>query len=186
MDIEVIKSEEEYEAVLTRISQLFFAEPGTSEEEELEALIELAQAYERETCDMSLPDPIEAIEYYKETRGLSTEDLAEYMGSPSIVSAVLNREHPVTSEMADRLEEGLGIPSRLLMQPYESYADVAQEEDRHCEVHWSSGQLNAYRRFDFGSEEEDLPSYGEEERQQVERSRSPYWTSRTAAAFACV
>lgn len=186
MDTEVIGTEEEYEAVVARIGELFYAEPGTPEAEELEALVALVQAYERETCEMSLPDPVEAIEYYMETRGLSVEDLAEHVGSQALVSAVLNRERPVTSEMADRLEKGLGIPSELLVQPYRSFADVAQEEGERCEAHLSSGGLHNYRRFEADADEQEVPSYGQEERKHMEQSPFAPWTSRTSLAFSCV
>jgi HTH-type transcriptional regulator / antitoxin HigA len=38
------------------------------------------------------PDPVEAIKYYMESRGLSRADLEPYIGDRARVAAVLNRK----------------------------------------------------------------------------------------------
>jgi hypothetical protein len=63
-----------------------------------------------------LPDPIEAIEYLVESRGLSRRDLEPYIGSRGRVAEILNRKQPLTIGMIRRLHTGLGIPAEVLIQ----------------------------------------------------------------------
>ena len=74
--------------------------------------------YEDRKYDIPLPDPIEAIIYHMESRGLSRRDLEPYLGSRSRVSEILNRKRPLSIEMIRKLHAGLGIPAVVLIQPY--------------------------------------------------------------------
>jgi len=67
-----------------------------------------------------MPDPVEAILYHIESRGLSRRDLEPYTGSRARVSGVLNRKRPLTMEMIRNLHGGLGIPAEVLIQPYQT------------------------------------------------------------------
>ena len=129
MDIKPIKTEKEYEAALKEIEHLFDAEPGTPEGDRLEVLAALVESYEDKHYPISLPDPIEAIHYYMESRGLTRADLEQYIGSRARVSEILNRKRPLTLSMIQRLHEGLGIPAEVLVQPYE--LDTAASKPSH-------------------------------------------------------
>ncbi len=118
-EIKPIRTEADYEAALVEIDQLFEAIPGTPEGDRLEILTTLVEAYEEKHYPISLPDPIEAISYYLESRGLSRRDLEPYLGSRARVSEVLNRKRPLSLEMIRRLNDGLKIPAEVLIQPYE-------------------------------------------------------------------
>jgi HTH-type transcriptional regulator/antitoxin HigA len=118
-EIKPIRTETDYEAVLAEIEQLFEALPGTPEGDRLEILTTLVEAYEEKHYPIPLPDPIEAIYYYLESRGLSRRDLEPYLGSRARVSEVLNRKRPLSLEMIRRLNNGLRIPAEVLIQPYE-------------------------------------------------------------------
>lgn len=119
MDIKPIKTQADYEAVLQEIEALFEAKPGTPEGDRLEILSTLVEAYEEQHYPISAPDPIEAIRYYMESRGLSRRDLEPYVGSRARVSEVLNKKRPLSLTMIRNLHEGLGIPAEVLIQPYE-------------------------------------------------------------------
>ena len=119
MDIKPIKTEKEYEAALKEIERLFHADPGTPDADRLEVIGTLVEAYEDEHYAIPLPDPIEAINYYMEARGLTRADLEQYIGSRARVSEILNRKRPLTLSMIQRLHEGLGIPAEVLVQPYQ-------------------------------------------------------------------
>ena len=119
MDIRPIKTEADYQAALAEIERLFDAPPGTPEGDRLEVLATLVEAYENKHYNLPLPDPIEAIRYYMESRGLSRRDLEPYIGSRGRVSEILNRKRPFSIEMIRRLHAGLGIPAEVLIQPYE-------------------------------------------------------------------
>ena len=118
MDIRPIRNEIDYEVALAEIDTLFAAVPGTPEFDRLDVLTTLVQAYEREHYPVPAPDPIEAIEYFIESRGLSRRDLEPYIGSRARVSEVLNRKRPLTLAMIRKLHAGLGIQADVLVQPY--------------------------------------------------------------------
>ena len=119
MEIRPIKTEADYEAALEEIERLFDARPDTLEGDRLEVLVTLVEAYEEKHYAIPLPDPIEAIQYYMESRGLTRRDLEAYIGSRGRVSEILNRKRPLSIEMIRRLHAGLGIPAEVLIQPYE-------------------------------------------------------------------
>ena len=118
MDIRPIKTEADHQAALAEIERLFDAPPGTPEGDRLEVLTTLVEAYENKHYNLPLPDPIEAIRYYMESRGLSRRDLEPYIGNRARVSEVLNRKRPLSIDMIRRLHAGLGIPAEVLIQPY--------------------------------------------------------------------
>ena len=118
MDIRPIRNDADYEAALAEIDKLFGAAPGTPEFDRLDVLATLVQAYEREHYPVAAPDPIEAIEYFIESRGLSRRDLEPYIGSRARVSEVLNRKRPLTLAMIRKLHAGLGIQADVLVQSY--------------------------------------------------------------------
>jgi HTH-type transcriptional regulator/antitoxin HigA len=119
MDIKPIKTETDYEAALQEIEELFEAKPDTPEGDRLEILSTLVEAYEEQHYPIPAPDPIEAIRYYMESRGLSRRDLEPYVGSRARVSEVLNKKRPLSLTMIRNLHRGLGIPAEVLIQQYE-------------------------------------------------------------------
>jgi antitoxin component HigA of HigAB toxin-antitoxin module len=68
--------------------------------------------------DIPWPDPVAAILYTMESRGLSRRDLEQYIGSRARVSEILSRKRPLSIEMIRKLHAGLGIPAEVLIQPY--------------------------------------------------------------------
>jgi len=118
MDIHPIRTEADYEAALAEIDRLFNAAPHTPEGDRLEVLATLVEAYEEQHYSIPAPDPIEAIAYYMESRGLCRRDLEPYLGSRARVAEVLNRKRPLSLEMIRRLHTGLGIGADILIQSY--------------------------------------------------------------------
>ena len=118
MNIKPIKTEADYQSALIEIERLFGAKPGSSEGDHLDVLITLVEAYEDEHYDIPAPDPIEAIHYFMESRGLTRADLEPYIGSRARISEILNRKRPLTLSMIQRLHSELGIPAEVLVKPY--------------------------------------------------------------------
>lgn len=118
MEIRPIKTEADYQSALKEIERLFGAEPDTLEGDRLEVLATLVEAYEDEHYAIPAPDPVEAISYFMESRGLTRADLEPYIGSRARVSEVLNRKRPLTLSMIQRLNAALGIPADILVKPY--------------------------------------------------------------------
>jgi HTH-type transcriptional regulator/antitoxin HigA len=125
MQIKPIRTEADYEAALNEIERLLDAESGSSEADRLEILTTLVEAHEEKHYPIPSPDPIEAILYQMESRGLSRRDLEPYIGSRARVSEILNRKRPLTVEMIRALHKGLGISAEALIQPYEIQQDAA-------------------------------------------------------------
>lgn len=118
MELKPIKTEADYRAALAQIEQLFEAVPNTPESDRLEVLTTLVEAYEKRHYPIEPPDPIEAMLYYMESRGLSRRDLEAYIGSRARVAEVLNRRRGLTIDMIRRLHNDLGIAANILIQPY--------------------------------------------------------------------
>jgi HTH-type transcriptional regulator/antitoxin HigA len=120
MEIRPIRTKTDYEEALREIEHLFDAPPNTSEYDRLDILSILVEAYEKKHFPIELPDPIEAIHYYMDTRGWSRRDLESCLGSRARVSEVLSRKRSLSLEMIRKLNQELGIPAEILIQPYES------------------------------------------------------------------
>ncbi len=125
MDIKPIKTQADYRAALEEVERLFDAAPDTVEGDRLEILTTLIEAYEERHFAIPLPDPIEAILYFLESRVLSRRDLEPFIGARARVSEVLNRKRPLTIGMIRKLHTGLGIPAEVLIQPYSSEESAA-------------------------------------------------------------
>jgi HTH-type transcriptional regulator/antitoxin HigA len=125
MRIKPIKKEADYQAALKEVERLFDANPGTAEADRLEVLTTLIEAYEGKPYAIPLPDPIEAILYHMESRGLTCRDLEPLIGSRARVSEILNRKRPLAMEMIRNLHDGLGISAEVLIQPYRTLKDAA-------------------------------------------------------------
>jgi HTH-type transcriptional regulator/antitoxin HigA len=116
MEIKPIKTETDYRATLVEIEALMSAAPDTPEGERLDVLATLVEAYEAKHFPLDLPDPVEAIRYTMEQKGLSVRDLEPMIGRPNRVYEVLNRKRPLTLKMVWRLHTGLGIPAECLIR----------------------------------------------------------------------
>ena len=120
MELRPIRTQADYQEALREVELLFDAAPNTAEYDQLDVLTILVEAYEKTHFPIELPDPIEAIQYYMDTRGWSRRDLEPCLGSRARVSEILSRKRPLTLEMIRKLNQELGIPAEILIQPYES------------------------------------------------------------------
>ena len=112
----LIKTEEDYSLVLSRIEALMDADVNTPEAEELELLATLVELYEDEHYAMDIPEPIDAIKFRMEQLGLNQQGLVPYIGSKSKVSEILNNKRPLTLSMMRSLHQNLGIPAEIFLQ----------------------------------------------------------------------
>ena len=105
-----IRTKEDYEAALARIYEIFHAEIGSPDGDERDALLDLVEVYENERYPLPDPtDPIAAIEFEMDQRGLSAEDLAAHVGIGAELEAVLSGKREITMPMAMALHNRLGI-----------------------------------------------------------------------------
>jgi HTH-type transcriptional regulator/antitoxin HigA len=118
MEIKPIKSAADHRRALKEIEAIFDAVPGTPAGDRLEVLATLVEVYEAAHHQVEPPDPIEAILYHLESRGLARSVLEPCIGSRARVSEILNRRRHLTIEMIRKLHKALGIPAEVLIRPY--------------------------------------------------------------------
>jgi HTH-type transcriptional regulator/antitoxin HigA len=118
MNIAPIRNEKDYQNALNRLEVIFEAKRGTEQGDELEILSILIDKYENENFPIGLPDPIEAIKFRMEQKGMKQEDLAEVVGFKSRVSEILSKKRKLTLDMIRKLNTTLRIPTEVLVQDY--------------------------------------------------------------------
>ena len=119
MNIKPIKTEEDYQAALSRLEEIFDAPDGTPESDELDILGLLVDEYEKEHYPIDAPDPIEAIKIRMEELNMRQRDLIPLIGGKSRVSEILNRKRRLTIQMIRRLKDRLNLSAELLIRDYE-------------------------------------------------------------------
>jgi HTH-type transcriptional regulator/antitoxin HigA len=137
MEIKPIRSEADYQAALKEIERLIESQPGTPKGDLMDVLVTLVEAYEAKNFPIPEPDdPVQVLEYYMESRGLSRSDLIAFLGSKERVSEVLNRKRRLSLLMIQRLHAGLGIPADLLVgkQDFKSTSIIKQRTGPHLRV----------------------------------------------------
>ncbi len=110
MDIKPLRTNDDYEKALAEIDRLIDAEEGSPDFDRLDVLSTLVEKYEDEHEGIGPPDPIEAIHFAMEQRGLTAKDLVPSIGRLNRVYEVLSRKRNLTLEMIRRLHVDLGIP----------------------------------------------------------------------------
>jgi len=118
MTVTPIRNENDHKNALARIEQLFDAEPGTPEGDELEVLITLVDYYEEKNFPIGLPDPVEAIKFRMEQQSLTDEDMVVYLGQRSRVSEILGYKRKLSLNMIRNLTNKLHIPVESLISDY--------------------------------------------------------------------
>ncbi|HEY3849089.1 MAG TPA: helix-turn-helix domain-containing protein [Acetobacteraceae bacterium] len=118
MTVRPIRSAADHRAVLAEIERLMHARKGTQEGDRLDVLVTLAEAWEARHVPIAAPDPIAAILFMMEQKGLTRGDLEPAIGSRARVAEILNRRRALTLPMIRALSQLLDLPSDILVQPY--------------------------------------------------------------------
>ncbi len=84
----------------------------------MDVLVTLIQAYEAKHYPIEAPDPIAAIQFMMEQKGLTRRDLEPAIGSRGRVSEVMTRKRPLTLPMVCALSRLLDIPAEILVREY--------------------------------------------------------------------
>lgn len=133
----LIRTEEQYHQYLNEVEYLFdqTLTPGSEEAERFELLTLLIEQYEKSHYPIMPVDPISAIKFRMEEKGLKQIDLAPYFGTKSRVSEVLSGKRPLTVSMIKSLSIGLGIAPQTLLG-MESESDFTERASNQ-EIDWS-------------------------------------------------
>ncbi|MEN8236460.1 MAG: hypothetical protein ABFQ95_02805 [Pseudomonadota bacterium] len=119
MQIQPIKTSEDYEKALALIDERMDAKTGSDVGDELDILVTLVEAYEKKHFAVDMPDPIEALKFRMEQENLTRKDLEPIIGARGRVSEVLAKKRSLTLSMIRNLHQKLGIPARILIRPYD-------------------------------------------------------------------
>src|SRR5579864_3660468 len=133
MNIKPIKNERDYEQALRRVESLWKSPEGSAENDELDVLATLIEAYEREHFPIDLPDPVEAIKFRLEQEGKDSRALIGVIGQRTRVYEVMRGKRPLSLNRIRNLHEKLEIPADVLIQPARRYRKIA--------IHRSSRRL---------------------------------------------
>jgi HTH-type transcriptional regulator/antitoxin HigA len=118
MNIRPIRTDKDHAAALRRMEEIFGAAPDSPDEEELDVLATLVDAYEEKRWPIEVSDPIEAINLRMEQKGHTQADLAEVIGSRSRASEILKRKRGLTIDMIRAISLQWKIPAESLLGPY--------------------------------------------------------------------
>lgn len=115
MNWKVIKTEKEHKKAVKRAMEIFHAEPGTPEDDELGVLLLLVKDYEDRTVKMPEIDVLEVLKEKMKERGLKNKDLEPIIGSKGHVSSILSGRREITLKMAQQLKDYFKLPAEVFL-----------------------------------------------------------------------
>ena len=120
VDIELVKSDASHRRALKQLAAHFDhpLKHGSANETQFELLMMMVERYEAVHHPVPAPDPIAAIEFAIEQRGLTTASLQKILGSRQRVHDVLRRKRRLSLEHVRALHEQLGVPAEVLIRAY--------------------------------------------------------------------
>ena len=120
VEIELIRNKASYGRALEQLAWFFDHPPraGSPGETEFELMMMMVDRYETEHHPVPPPDPISAIEFAIDQRGLTTADLRKILGSRQRVHDILHRKRRLSLEHVRALHEQLGVPAEVLIRSY--------------------------------------------------------------------
>ena len=108
----------DHRAALAEIETLMRAKHGSPDGDRLDVLATLVEAWEARHVPIEAPDPIDAILFMMEQKGLERRDLEPAIGSRARVAEILNRKRALTLPMIRALSVLLDLPAEILIRDY--------------------------------------------------------------------
>ena len=118
VSVRPVRTAADHRAALAEIERLMHARKGTPEGDRLDILTTLVEAWEAHHVPIDPPDPIAAILFMTEQKGLTRRDLEPAIGSRARVAEILNRRRALTLPMIRALIRLLDLPADVLVQQY--------------------------------------------------------------------
>lgn len=115
--VKPIRTEIDYDEAISRIDTLLDMNPapGTPEDDELDVLSTLVEAYEHKHYPTLPLDPVDAIRLAMEERRMVQQDLGPIIGPKSRVSEIMNRKRKPTMKEIRALHKHLNIPFEVFL-----------------------------------------------------------------------
>lgn len=115
-----VRNAKDHKLALAEIGDLLDA--PSPDQDRIDVLITLVEAYERKTVNIDVPTPGEAIRFRLEQLGLKNRDLEPILGNRSKVSEILSGKRPLSMKMVRELHRQFQIPLRALTAEPQSAA----------------------------------------------------------------
>ena len=115
MTIKPIRNDDDLTLAFIALERVFQAQNGTPEADERDILLALIENYESQYYPLVHTDPVSAILFHMEQKGLKRDDLTPYLGAKSKISEVLSGKRPLSLTMIKKLHHGLNIPYESLL-----------------------------------------------------------------------
>jgi HTH-type transcriptional regulator/antitoxin HigA len=115
MELKVLRTETDYQKAIKRTLEIFHAEEGTPEDDELAVLLLLVKDYEEKHVVIPQISPVEIIKQKMLEQGIRAKDLEPIIGSKGHVSSVLSGRREITLKVAQRLKEFFHLPSEVFL-----------------------------------------------------------------------
>ena len=117
MEIRPIKNGKDHDQALRQIERLWGARKGTAGGDRLDVLLTLVEDYEQKHFPIDPPNPIDAIRFRLEQKGLDQRALIGVIGNRTRVYEVLRGDRRLSLAMIRRLHKRFGIPAEVLIRP---------------------------------------------------------------------
>src|SRR6266567_2608655 len=124
--IKPIRNADDLRAAKEQLAHLLLSSNGHECDDEIEVLTTLIERFEEKHIAIDAPNPIAAIKYRMEERGLSSRQLEPFIGSRARVSEVFSGKRQLSIDMIRSLHEGLGIPYESLISSRSRTTDIEQ------------------------------------------------------------
>ncbi len=120
LEIELLTTHAAFVRALKRVGYFFDVPPkaGSQEEAEFEVLMLMVEKYEREHFPVPPPDPVAAIKFALEQRGMQPADLQKVLGSRQRTHDVMRKKRRLTLQQIRSLNEKLNVPAEVLIRDY--------------------------------------------------------------------
>jgi HTH-type transcriptional regulator/antitoxin HigA len=120
VEIEFIETEAAYRRALRRLAIFFDAPPkaGARDDLEFRLLMLMVEKYEAGKYVVPPPDPVAAIRFAVEQRGLATADLQNALGSRQRVHDILHKKRRLTLAQIRSLNQKFRVPAEVLIKDY--------------------------------------------------------------------
>lgn len=113
MNWKILKTEDDYNKASLRMMDIFNAEIGTAENDELELLIILINDYDDKHYQLPALNVLDIIKFKMKESGTKAKDLESIIGSKGHISAILSGNREITLKMAKKLKDYFNIPAEI-------------------------------------------------------------------------
>jgi HTH-type transcriptional regulator/antitoxin HigA len=148
--IKPIRNPADLQAAKGRLARLLSQANHREHDDEIEVLTTLIEQFEDKTARVEPPDPIAAIKFRMEEKGLSPRQLEPFIGSRARVSEVFSGKRSLSIDMIRSLHEGLGIPYESLMARPSRGGDVGNI---------LGDAINRLNKLGFSLDRNEIPSF---------------------------